>query len=221
MIGFSRLREQRARRPAREDNPFQFDWPVDQQGHSIQKKEGDGRFIATMYSIDVVRRRGGPRTFYRPLEDHPGLWRECADSCTSRDSIVAFADKYGLLTDNDETTVDDFLDLAARLRAIANHLDSSERDKAAIAFAVQPQPFFAAGIRRDKKGKLVVALNPRTLSGALLFQACEAITGDFKFRKCKQCSRWFRMGTGAGTLRKLFCSNRCRVAWSRRKRRSE
>ena len=71
---------------------------------------------------------------------------------------------------------------------------------------------------------------PLTLRDALLHQAGLAITGNRRFRRCRNqgCANWFRLGpqlkrTGgvarSFTARREFCSDRCRVAHARRQRR--
>jgi hypothetical protein len=53
-----------------------------------------------------------------------------------------------------------------------------------------------------------------------LLQAAQAITGNLHFRRCANCSTWFRYGSGTShTVRRQFCSDRCRVAWARSSKR--
>jgi hypothetical protein len=70
---------------------------------------------------------------------------------------------------------------------------------------------------------------PSSLRDALLFQAAEAIAGNRRFQRCRYegCSNWFRLGPHTAaegrrtiTARRKFCSDRCRVAADRRKKKA-
>jgi hypothetical protein len=63
--------------------PFTFDWAVDQKGYLI-----DGSFIRPV---------GGPPRYYRPLDEHPDLWLRFANTCSSPEGVLAFANEFGLL----------------------------------------------------------------------------------------------------------------------------
>ena len=66
-----------------------------------------------------------------------------------------------------------------------------------------------------------LALVPRDLLGALWLQFANAIEAEPEYRKCEHCGTWFEVGPGAASRARRFCSNRCRVAASRRKLRDK
>lgn len=71
----------------------------------------------------------------------------------------------------------------------------------------------------DMKPRL--AIRPVNLLGALWLQLARAIDGDKEYRACQQCDTWFEIGIGAFSRAKRFCSNRCRVAFSRARKKAE
>jgi hypothetical protein len=60
---------------------------------------------------------------------------------------------------------------------------------------------------------------PISLRSALLIQAGEAIIGNRHFRRCKNYTVWFQVGSGANTPRREFRQDKCHVAGARRHKR--
>jgi hypothetical protein len=210
---------------------FQFEWPVDQAGYELQQAVS----FKTSLTGPEIRARGGPPRYYRPLEEHPGLWRRFAATCNSAVGVLDFVSHFGLLGEGPSFGVlgDDhvtrfprpdeslayIVSAAGFIRRIVDMLDVEDRKAAAELFTEEAKPRLTAGlIWPERKPLPVFHLIPRTLHSALLLQAAEAITGDQKFRQCRNddCPEWFRLGSGAFTSRREFCSDRCRVAWARR-----
>jgi hypothetical protein len=207
---------------------FQFEWAVDQAGYDYQQ----GLSFETnppRWTDPIIRARGGALRYYRPLEDHPGLWRRFATTCSSADGALDFVTQFGLPGDGPlqgpfgsrppgSEPLLHILSTAGLIRQIADKLDSGNRKAAADLFTRLAQPTLTAGlVWPDREAFPEFKLVPRTLRGALLIQAGEAITGDRKFRRCRN-DEWFQLGSGAHTVHREFCSDRCRVAWARRHR---
>lgn len=189
---------------------YSFEWLVDRDGYDIVAHE----------SNDVIRARGGARRVYRPMEDEPGLWREFAETCTSAESALAFTTKFGDLTKFDtldtsepDTPVEKALLGAKLIRHIAGLIESKRLPEAIEFFKSETNA--KAQIWIDGNGEL--RPYPVDLLSALLIQTGEALTHNRSFVCCQnpRCSTWFRVGTGASTIRRKFCSDRCRVAVDR------
>ena len=205
---------------------YEFQWPVDQDGYFLDHVDDDrpkgGGVLTAGLTGDFIRRRGGPLRYYRPMEAHPGLWRRFAETCISVEGVLSFVNDFGLLAASGKAEGHDYerperiLETATLIRHIAAELDSGERRSAVALFSLHAKPQLTAGIRRDERKEIYeFKLIPRTLRGALLLQAGEAITGNRRFRRCKNCSEWFVLGPGGHTARRQFCRDRCRVAWAR------
>jgi hypothetical protein len=69
----------------------------------------------------------------------------------------------------------------------------------------------------DKTPRL--AISPLNLLGALWLQLARAIDGDKEYRACQHCGSWFEIGSTGYSRARRFCSNRCRVAFSRARKR--
>jgi len=214
------------------ENPFRFAWPVDQAGYTSEHvKLDEPRGLGAEREYDLIRSRGGPLRFYWPL-DEDGLWLRFADTCTTAEGVLAFVNEFGLLTGSPER-LDSLLSTAALIRRIAERFHADDRIAATKLFAESGLPTLKEGIflYADRPEVFELRLVPLTLRDALLHQTGEAITGNRRFRRCRNegCPNWFRLGphadTGEGrrtyTVRRQFCSDRCRVASARRSRAGE
>jgi hypothetical protein len=219
---------------------FEFEWGVDQSGYEIApRKRGALSTASTLFDLSddpdgdtgggdydhEIRRRGGPLRYYRPMTERPGLWRRCAETCISWDGALEFVNEFGLfgLFDKQESSesIGFILNTGRYLAAIADQIDKGDRDGAAQIFNSSGRTRLAAMIVPAIKGRRKIhefRLAPLTLRGALHLQVGEAITGDRRLKRCRNCPEWFPVGTGAATARRDFCSDRCRVAWSRKTR---
>lgn len=112
--------------------------------------------------------------------------------------------------------IDETLRAARVARTIAAYLDAGSKAEAMEVFNDHAQPLLIAGIQYSEAGKLEIKMVPRTLRNALRLQMMDAITGQITFRRCRNCTTWFPYGPGQkATVRKQFCSDRCRVAFVR------
>jgi hypothetical protein len=212
------------------DRPFQFEWPVDQDGYAterIRSRDADGFGEG---EFEYVIPRGGPPRYYRPLDD-AGLWLRFADTCRSPEGVLQFVGAYGTLRQQPDN-IDHYQRVATRLWAIHERLEARDRRSAAEIFISNPlwPPRMREAILwfPDRPEAFELVLIPDMLEGALKHQAAEAITGNRQFRRCRNegCADWFRLGPRAKaegghtyTARREFCSDRCRVAHARRQRR--
>lgn len=223
------------------NNPFVFEWPVDQNGYELEHLAfnldfPEGSFLSpgarTLGDEAVenhrkgragnywVRARGGPPRYYLPLEHQPGLWREFAEACSSIEGVLAFVGRFGLLAEGDHDEVSQILSVAERIRVIAACLDRGDRQAASKVLSGYP-PRLTEPLRwNERAARFEAVLVPTSLRDALLHQAAETIAQNYQWRRCgnEGCSHWFRVGTGAATIRRDYCSNRCRVASARRQK---
>jgi len=113
---------------------FRFEWPVDQSGYDIKERRGDGATLAGQFKYDEILPRGGPPKFYRPMDDHAGLWREFADTCVTTEGALAFSHEFGLLA-GPRFPLNEVFDLAEHLRNLMNAMDASDWHAAASIFS--------------------------------------------------------------------------------------
>ena len=213
---------------------FQFDWPVDAAGYDILPPEvsfeemmktadsllGDGR-----RTTHDVRRKGGPLRYYRPLEDHPALFRQFGSDVTDYESLRGFLDQFGLLTESGFDSMrsslsgEECLQWAGFMRTVAQLIDDGDRLGAIKLFnenrlTVRLNP----KISTSTSGRAKLEVLPTSLVGAMMVQLAGALTEGTKFRRCKHCGKWFPFGPGTpNSIRKEFCADKCRVASMRRR----
>lgn len=71
----------------------------------------------------------------------------------------------------------------------------------------------------DKTPRL--AISPQNLTGAMWLQLARAIDGNRDYRACQRCGSWFEIGGDGYSRARRFCSDRCRVAYSRAQARAK
>jgi hypothetical protein len=203
-------------------NPFVFEWPVDQHGYEIDHSKSDGESLLGSATYAFIRPAGGPLRYYWPLQEHTGLWRQFADTCLSWEGVLAFVRKFGLLTDlwnGGRDHPDEILKTAELIRQVATKLDGDDRRAAADLLNTRPPDMEEMLDWNYRIGRFETRLKPLDLRSALLHQAAEAITGNHQWRRCRNhgCPRWLQLGGPRGaTVRREFCSDKCRVASARR-----
>jgi len=219
---------------------YTFRWPVDQHGYTVEHIEADHRAPDTILSGrsdggTFIRARGGPPRYIEPMSEHPGLWRRFAEECVSLDGILSFVTEFGLLGARaprqtwalqsplppQQDNIEHFYRTAKLLSLILWAIDSKDIEKASELYTTYARPMPSSTLFPVGHGKYELRSVPNSLQVALLLQAGQAIAGGLRYRKCKNCPEWFRIGSGAFTSRREFCSVRCRVAWARKHKREE
>jgi len=168
--------------------------------------------------IWVLEPRGGPQRFYRPLDEVPGLFRRFAKlTSSSRDEISEFTHEFGLLGGLGGSTQKIIVERLRLFKLITDALDVGDQQIAATLFNDLVYPKFTPVLDASAATPRL-AFKPSTLFGAMVLQLADEICGGVKYRKCKQCPEWFRIGRNEKTLRRQFCSDRCRGIWHREHR---
>ena len=209
-----------------------FEWRIDLAGYELVKTDRrvhvppESRVVSLAVSfLDSVepsvfiRPLGGGDRHYRPLEDRPGLFLEFAE-CADTDAL-AFSNKYGLLTDS-ARTVDYWVDHRQKMRRFVDLIaicDIVNKNRLSLIpdFNDNYSPTMLGRIyRRTGKRSPAFRFVPRTLIAGMWIQASTSITGNQRYRSCKNCATWFPYGAPSGNRAdKKWCSHRCRKAWAR------
>ena len=210
---------------------FHFDWQVDQHGYEEvvyerNAHEPHSTLLTAGPEGAYIRGKGGPLRAYRPLEDFPGLHRRFAELPNDTLSILEFAHMFGLLGVGFEEPWLGEEDLPFWHRAIkgmsrlVHVIDAGDGDAASALFNRSVRPRVTVRIEIEPGRRPEPKITPATLLGAMYIQVLDELTNALSFKKCKWCPNWFSYGPGTGRREtKEFCSNRCRVAWNREKKR--
>ena len=200
--------------------PYQLIWPKARAGYVLEPKKEGGSTLLTSIELDRICPLPGPINTYEPMIEYPGLWRRFANQCLTSIDALAFVNEFGLLSNHLFDYPDQILNTAELIRQIIGHLDHDQRPAAADLFSKYAKPSLTACIITSAAGIFKEELVPTSLRGALLLQTLQTITGNRKWRRCRNegCLEWFRLGSGGHTARREFCSDRCRVATARRKK---
>jgi hypothetical protein len=214
------------------ESPIVFPWPVHKHGYEIVKGALVPRAPGGIGTDALSDTRDGPLRVYHPLEDET-LWLRFAQTCVDAVGVLGFAKEFGNLSGSPkhvDNRLEDILSLAALIRKIVPLIQKNKRYEAMLLFNESRQaPRMREVIVWFSGVNFGFKLLPQTLKDALFHQVGEAITGNRRFRRCRNegCPNWFRLGPHAGsggrgsttvTSRREFCSDRCRVASSRRQK---
>jgi hypothetical protein len=151
-------------RPVQDHAIFQLQWPVDQDGYEIEERTGTGTTAADMSPpYQVIRPRGGPPRFYRPMTNHSVLWRRFADVCTTADGVLDFNNTSGMLS-KQVGLLEDTLARAECLRAVMTSMDAGHLAVAAGIFSQNLRPrLIATIIGTNRGGKFEFQMAPSDL----------------------------------------------------------
>ena len=189
---------------------FDLDWPIDQDGYVIDT-DPEGR--------QIVRRRGGPLRYYRPLRDHPGLAREFSELREEED-YIDFAGRFGLLgnsldlassTDDKELVAHWFL-RSKQIRDLLGAHDNGDK-KAAVKMYNETHHLLRTFVHAEETRKSRIVIQPSTLFGAMILQVADELTTGIRFKRCSNCTTWFQHRAN-----KNFCSDQCRYAHNNKRR---
>lgn len=170
---------------------------------------------------------------YRPLSQHPALFRQFADLDETPKDAVAFTGEFGPLgvttylkhgpdlTSMRDVTIEPFFLWRGHVQEMKQWINIWEEAKAAgdLAPIIKEINAFegvemrARLARGADSAQAVFHLEPPTLFHALRLQFVQAVTGNAQLRKCMICPTWFVFGAGTGRRKSGdYCSDRCRKA---------
>ena len=168
--------------------------------------------------------------------EHAGLFREFSALDQSPDAIVEFANRYGLLWQDNadfERYEEKWLVSIAEVKALVSTYDramatddvaertacfeaiwalfDSGRIRPRFVLRMHPHEFLAM------PSKCRTEPVPENLIAAIWLQFADQVSQGTQFKRCENCPKWLRIGLGSGRKASTrFCSTRCRVAWNRR-----
>ena len=189
---------------------FDFDWPFDQDGYVLDTNPK---------GYKVVRRRGGPLRYYRPLRDHPGLVREFSELREEED-YIDFAGRFGLLghhfdlqsSADDKEPVAEWYFRSKNIRDLLAAHDKGDQ-KTAVKKYNKMHHLLRTFVHAEETKKARIVVQPSTLFGAMMLQVADELTTGIRFKRCSNCTTWFQHRTN-----KNFCSDQCRYAHNNKRR---
>ncbi len=199
-----------------EDGLFEFVWSVCRDGYRYEERNVEEGIIP------VVVKNSARFRNYRPLVEFPGLFRRLAHVPTEPGPIVEFANEFGLLW-QESGDFDDYQFFVRSIFEMSYVVDAIDRgrhqDAQHIFNTPHFRPTFSIRLYALSGPRSQMKIQPLSLMAALWKQVAEEISTGTNFKKCKFCPMWFSYGPGTGRKNtKVFCSDRCRVAWNRQKK---
>ena len=195
---------------------IKFEWPV-YPAYEIEEEapipEGSISLLSGTRLGPKLVARGLP-VMGRPLENFPALYTQLAALQPSPDSCLAFARKFGLLTDQTEEHLFLWRDMCRSMKQFIELLETKSNWEIQNgkynpmlikdAFDLQFEP-------DESSQNFVISALPRSLNSALHLQCLFHFSGGGRVRACKSCGNLMEIGGPAGKRSHvMFCSDKCR-----------
>jgi DNA-binding NarL/FixJ family response regulator len=217
----------------KDDDDFQ--WPVAVNGYKWHADSDLGM-------ITLVPVKEWPLRHYKPLKEFTGLFRTFAELKPDKETILAFANRYGPMgfaadrhkkqsggaasrrcEDRFEAWVQEVHDMQVAIalsdRVKEGNVQADEVET--LRQAVDNHILNAVSVRllnEPDRGGLVLKMRPYTLRGALWLQLAQAVSAGKDFRPCGACGKWFELTPDIARKNRLFCSEACRSRAHRAKK---
>jgi hypothetical protein len=173
---------------------FRLEWPVHKDGYTIKGK--------TKQILPV----GKDVVMYNPLE-HSGLFHDFAAVPQTEAGILEFANKYGLLRDT-TNYVEQWVMWNKLMNAFIKSIHSKNHNKQALENVEKLMQVWP----RFDPDTLNIQFWPDSLLAAMFLQLGLAVSGDKTFRQCVWCGSTFEITPSVARSNRLFCSNACKQA---------
>jgi len=209
-----------------------FEWTVF-TAYDVTESPRD--FVLGLYSDLEVKRLGrtreGPRLVAsgeplttRPLAI-PNLYLRLAESEPTIEGHIAFAKKYGLLTNREWELISSWPGKVEGMRRLVAMVGDKAhweiRDGRYVPYE-NPGSFTFRSVPDGETGEMTFNIVPRDLYAALVLQCFSHSASGAQIRTCKSCGSLFEAGGASGTRsHKTFCSDKCRYDFAHRSRRGK
>ena len=151
---------------------------------------GEGQFPVSRRKSLFLMPQGWTTTHYRPLEEHPALFREFADTKCSPEGVKVFADKYGYLTN--AGMLSPVTPWYREIRKMRLALDwwergSRRKDLTSLVRVFNEQTQGKTSVKLEQarhSGRLDFYLVPDSLLMALWLQFGQTVSGNVQMKRC-------------------------------------
>ena len=179
-----------------------------------------------MEPMEMIRAKSDRVNAYNPHLEQQTLFYEFANLGDTANAVCDFVARYGFLGERWATNpaaivsepVKDILLVRAAMSALLSLNENGRGDIAALAFNKEMRPVVVEYIDNTNPNRLLPVQSPMSLEGLLWLQFRDLLCNHRTLRKCvwERCPRAFYVGQGAATAARRFCSDRCKVAHTRK-----
>lgn len=179
---------------------------------------------------NVLIPRGEELVQYHPLDEHPAIFMELAETPMNPEGVKSFKDKFGPLRDYSGLEIPEAW--YSEMRTIRKAVRSWEKGKKSGSVRTWVKSFnreIGWGEHRSSASVQLIstddplspnlAVVPDNLIAAIWLQFAQQVSSSTGLRRCNWCGTWFVFGTGTGRRRSAhFCADRCRQAAHRKQK---
>lgn len=194
-------------------NLIDFEWERSAEGYEfVSHKPRAGATLATGYSGPELKPKSDRTIRYRPLDEHPALFKKFAELDNSPEATLEFANQYGLIDDIKSSYCELWY---SKIEGMRTGIAMWERgSKRRLVQAWNTPDIGRTNIKLDYRGKedvLGLVMVPASLLSAMHLQLAQAITRNNALQRCLWCGTWFLFGAGTNRRRSAhYCSDNCR-----------
>ena len=155
----------------------------------------------------------------------PELYLRLAESEPTVEGHIAFAKKYGLLTNRKSEPISCWPGKVEAMRKLVAMVEDKAnweiRDGRYVPYE-NPGSFTFRSVPNGETGEMTFNIVPKDLYAALVLQCVSHRASGAQIRTCKSCGSLFEAGGISGTRsHKTFCSDKCRYDFAHRSRRGK
>lgn len=176
--------------------------------------------------MEVIRAKSDRVKAYSPHLEQQTLFYEFANLEDTANAACDFVACFGFLggrwTSKPEAIVSapvyDILSVRRQMSVLLDLYEQGYGNTAALAFNEDIRPVVVEYIDNSNPNKLFPVQSPMSLEGLMWLQFRDLICNHRTLRKCvwERCPRAFYVGQGAATVARRFCSDKCKVAHTRK-----
>jgi predicted nucleic acid-binding Zn ribbon protein len=193
-------------------------WSRDPKGYEIRKQFRSGLLDdeSKPRPYLVVAPRSSQQEPYTVEGTEERIFLDLANTPRTPDGVVAFANKWGLLGRMRDQDLNDFYrriaNMAEAVDVVGTHSIAELEHLLKVDLRLSMRIARLAG---DSAPRII--LDARTLQGFCNAELMQLVDGGVEIRKCPPCGKLLALGKVG--QQPSYCSDRCRVAMHRKKKR--
>ena len=205
---------------------IEFDWAQfpDYILEELPLPPPDATLLLQAMRSTYVKGVGSPLTT-RPLDQFPDLYLELEKADPSPAGHIAFAKKFGLLTDRQREGISVWPEAIQRMRElialVRGRAKWTPRDGKYAPYEISSNFILHFKPKDNVPDEMQLSIAPRTLRMALTLQCLARRASGAIIRPCEACGSLFEVGGTSGhRAKRRFCSDSCRFDFNNRRKRA-
>lgn len=206
---------------------IEFEW-ARFADYGVEVRPGRPGSVLSEVSTKMLVALGPPEAALktRPLELSSDLYLELAKAKPTLAGHKEFANRYGLLIDQQRDYIYQWPELVENMRNLVAMLTNKEywdiRDGSYVPYELPIKFALRFGPTSEDGNGMALSIVPANLYNALVLQCVSNRATGAEVHSCKACGALFEIGGSSGhRSNREFCSDKCRFTFNHRSRRKK